>query len=86
MGLLDRWNAPTPKFWKWISNTAGILAAAAIALMGIDAAGKLILPTFSYTLHPITLIVCKNTFAFGTAIWMGARFAKQNIPDEDKKL
>lgn len=84
MGLIERWKAPTPKFWKGVSNTAGVLAAGAIALMGIDAAGKLIVPNFSYTLHPITLVVCKNTFAFGTAIWAAARFAKQNIKDDDK--
>ena len=86
MGLIERWKAPTPKFWKQVSNTCATLAGISIAMMGADYFGKMILPTFSYTLHPITLIVCKNVFAIGGAIAIGARLAKQKIlSGEDKQ-
>lgn len=85
MGLIERWKAPTPKFWKQVSNTSATLAGIAIAMMGADYFGKMILPTFSYTLHPITLIVCKNVFAIGCAIAIGARLAKQKILNDNEE-
>lgn len=84
MSLLDRWQAPTPKFWKRVIRVSLILSAGAVALLMADTIGKAIMPNFEYELLPITTLVCKNIFVTGVVVAAMAKFAKEN-PDTDNE-
>ena len=78
MNLKDRWQAPTPAFWKKVIRISLILSAGSVALLMADTIGKSIMPDFSYKLLPITTVICKNIFVGGLVIAAMSKFAKEN--------
>lgn len=81
MSIVERFKAPTPRFFKKVIRVSLIISAGALAALGADAAGKLLLPNFSFTLHPIAIIVCKNLFVAGL---VAAAIAKATKETEER--
>lgn len=84
MSLFDRWKAPTPKFYKRLQKFCLTLSCGSVALMNAEAIGKIAVSSFTYTLYPTTLAVCKTLFV-GCAVIAGmCQFAAKKDDDEPK--
>jgi NhaP-type Na+/H+ or K+/H+ antiporter len=82
MGLISRWKAPTPKFWKKVINYSMTASAGAVALMSADSLGKLIMPDFSFKLHWITILVCKYVIVAGIVTAAMSKLTKETNDDK----
>ncbi len=84
MSLIDRWKAPTPRFFKNVIKVCLTLAAGAGALLMADTLGKAVMPGFEFKLLPAVTVVCKNVVAFGFAVAAMSKFAKENKTKDDE--
>lgn len=83
MSLIDRWKSPTPKFYKRLQKVCLTLSAGSVALMNAEPLGKVVVSTFTYTLFPTTLAVCKGVFV-GCAVIAGMCQLAAKKDDEPK--
>lgn len=85
MNFFERLKAPTPKFYKRLQKLCIVLSAGSVALMNAEPLGKVVVSTFTYTLFPTTLAVCKGLFV-GCAVIAGMcqLAAKKDDDDEPK--
>ena len=81
MKLIDRIKAPTPKFFKNIIRIILIISAGALALLLAPAATKTIMPGYTFTLFPITELICKNLFVAGLVAAAVSKAARENNED-----
>lgn len=81
MNPLDRWQAPTPEFFKKVIKISLTAAAAATALWGSETVVKAIIPDFQFTLLPWVKVICKNVIVAGVVAAAVAKFAKLDTPE-----
>jgi len=82
MSLLDRWKAPTPAFFKKVIKISLYAAVGAATALGVEPLGKMIVPTFTFTLHPVVILICKNLVATGIIVAAVAKAAKTDVIEE----
>lgn len=85
MNIINRWKAPTPKFFKKIIRISLAFSAGAGALLAADTIGKAMLPNFEFKLFPFVLIICKNVFVAGIVAAAVAKAAKIDGADDANK-
>lgn len=83
MGLLERWKAPTPLFFKRVIKVSIGASVGAIALLNADTLGNAVVPGFHYTLMPVVATIAKNIMVSGFVAAAIAKFTKQDT-DENK--
>lgn len=84
MGLLERWKAPTPAFFKKVIRVSLTLAAGAGAALMVEPIGSAMIKGFTFDLHPTVELLCKNIVAAGIVAAAVAKAAKIS-PDEAVK-
>ena len=60
MSLISRWTSPTPDFFKKIIKISLTIAAGAGAALMVDPIGGAMISGFTFKLHPIVELICKN--------------------------
>lgn len=80
MSLINRWEAPTPEFFKKVIKVSIGASVGCIALLNADTIGKAVIPDFHYTLIPIVGTIAKNIIVAGFIAAAVAKFAKDDEP------
>jgi len=79
------WKAPTPPKFKAVIRISLILAAGAAALLMAETLGKAAIPDFSYTLLPLTKLICKNVVVAGIVAAALAKATKETAKLDEVK-
>src|SRR4051812_7950773 len=75
--LIKCWKAPTPPKFQKLFRWCIIIAAGAAALLGAEKLGQATgIPDFTFTLLPLTKLICKNLFVAGL---VAAAIAKARV-------
>lgn len=80
--MIDRWKAPTPKFFRKVIRVSLTAAAGAGALLMAEPLGSAIIPGFTFKLLPVVELICKNIVVAGLVSAAISKFAKD---DSDKE-
>lgn len=82
MSLFERWKAPTPAFFKGVIRVSLLAAVGAAAALGVEPVGQMLVKGFTFTLHPIVILICKNLVATGIIVAAVAKAAKTDVIEE----
>lgn len=82
MSLISRWKAPTPAFFKAVIKVSLLAAVGAAAALGVEPVGQMLVKNFTFTLHPLVELICKNLVATGIIVAAVAKAAKTDVIEE----
>lgn len=82
MSLFERWKAPTPAFFKKVIRVSLLAAVGAAAALGVEPVGQMLVKGFTFTLHPMVILICKNLVATGIIVAAVAKAAKTDVIEE----